>query len=113
MTGSTSYIPDIGGNQVDGYTLTLGYVQSSWLGVKFVSAAGNSDFLVLQINDFYSTNSNPLFTGHKITYTDCFINGAGVVNTDTITTKDISAYSFSNQKAYSLTMKRFSGSNSG
>lgn len=115
MTGSTSYIPDAGGPQQTGYKLTLGFIGKSWLGVKFVNSGSSSDFLVLQISDFYTSNGNALNTGHQVSYLDynlpATINAS--LNADTITTNDISSYSYSLTKTYSLQITRYTGSNSG
>lgn len=115
MSGSKSYLPDSGGASQLGYVLTLGYAGESWLGVQFVNSGANNDFLVLQISDFFSSNGNSLNTGHQVSYLD--YNSAAAVNSslnaDSITTYDISSYSFSLTKSYSLQITRYTGSNSG
>jgi hypothetical protein len=112
MTGSVSYIPDNGGGTQNGYELTLGYSGSSWLAVEFVAAGLYTDVLVLQIDDFYTNSGNPLFSGHRVTYSDYFKNSNGL-RLDTITTYDVSAYAYSNTMTYSLPITRYIGSNSG
>jgi hypothetical protein len=114
MGGPTTYIPDTGGSSQSGYLLTIGFVGQSWLGVQFVNPGGNSDFLALQISDFYTSNGNSLNTGHQVSFQD--FNSASLstsLNADTITTYDVSTYGYSSTKSYSLQIKRYAGSNSG
>ena len=113
MGGAITYNADTGGVQ-SGYKLTIGYMGSSWLGVQFVNPGGSSDFLALQISDFYTTNGNPLNTGHQVTYAD--YNSASINSSlvaDSITTFDTSSYTYSLTKTYNLQIKRYTGSNSG
>jgi hypothetical protein len=113
MGGAVTYNPDTGGVQ-SGYRLTIGYMGASWLGVQFANPGGNSDFLALQISDFYTTNGNPLNTGHQVSYADynsASLNSSLVL--DSITTFDTSSYTYSLTKTYNLQIIRFAGSNSG
>jgi hypothetical protein len=113
MLGAVRYSPDSGGQQ-SGYSLTLGYVGLAWLGVQFVNTGGNSDFLVLQASDFYTTDGNSLNSGHQVTYSDYYsVSKASELNTDTITTYDASSYTYSQTRTYSLQIKRYAGSNNG
>lgn len=113
MLGSTKYSPDSGGQQ-NGYSLTLGYVGMAWLGVQFVNTGGNSDFLVLEASDFYTSDGTELNTGHQVKYTDYYsVSKASGLNADTITTYDASSYTYTQTKTYNLQIKRYAGSNNG
>ena len=72
---------------------------------------GRSDVLIMQINDFYTPNSNPLFSGHQITVTDYYKNSQGL-HLDTNVDKDISTFGYSNQRKYTLDIIRYQGDNS-
>jgi hypothetical protein len=113
MSGSAPYIPDAGGSSQTGYTLTIGYVGQSWLGVEFVNSGANSDFIVLKISDFFTNNGNSLNTGHQVTYADYYESTPGTLSVDTTTTYDISSYAYSSTKSYSLQITRYIGSNGG
>lgn len=54
-----------------------------------------SDVLVLEIDDFYTRNTNPLFAGHQITVSDYYKDSTGL-HADVNDDNDISAFSFSN-----------------
>lgn len=113
MLGSTRYSPDSGGQQ-NGYILNLGYVGLTWLGVQFVNSGGNSDFVVLQASDFYTTDGSALNTGHQVTFSDYYsVSRSSGLTADSITTYDASSYTYSQTKAYSLQIKRYVGSNNG
>lgn len=113
MLGSTNYSPDSGGQQ-SGYILNLGYVGLTWLGVQFVNTGGNSDFVVLQASDFYTTDGSALNTGHQVTYSDYYsVSRSSGLTADSITTYDASSYTYSQTKSYSLQIKRYVGSNNG
>lgn len=103
MKGPTVYTPDLGGI-ANGYTLQLGFSKKSWLGVEFVGAI-KSDVLVMQIDDFYTPNSNPLFAGHQITVTDYYSNLEGL-HRDSPTHNDISSRGYSNNTNYSFELTR-------
>ena len=64
MTGSTSYSPDRGGSLQTGYKLKIGYSNKQWLGVQFVTGNNKNDVIIMELDDFYTTGSNSLFTGH-------------------------------------------------
>jgi hypothetical protein len=113
MLGTTRYSPDSGGQQ-NGYILNLGYVGLTWLGVQFVTTGGNSDFVVLQASDFYTTDGSALNTGHQVTFSDYYsVSRNSELTADSITTFDASSYAYSQTKSYSLQIKRYVGSNNG
>lgn len=47
----------------------------------------------MQIDDFYTTGSTSLFTGHEVTFAD-YYETDGTLNVDQSIEKDISAYSY-------------------
>lgn len=65
---------------------------------------------MLKISDFY-TNNGALFNGHLVSYVDYFSTQG--LNSDTITTYDISSYTYSSTKSYNLQITRYLGSNNG
>ena len=112
MTGGTTYIPDAGGATQNGYIINLGYTGASWIAAQLKTSSGNTDVLVVQIDDFYSTSSNGQNSGHIVTYKDYFKNSSGL-NLDTITGFDVSSYIYSTKMSYTLPITRNTGSNSG
>ena len=110
MNGLLNYVPDAGGAQQSGYNLTIGFSSFSWLGVLFVTSSIKQDFLAVEINDFYSDNGGT-FKGHLVSYKDYFLSDS-VLKEDTITTFDISSFTYSNTKSYSLNIVRNLQSNS-
>ena len=112
LSGGTTYIPDAGSTTEAGYTINLGYVGSSWIAAELITPSGNTDVLVVSIDDFYTTSSNGQNSGHIVTYRDYFKNASGL-QPDTITTYDVSSYTYSNTMTYQLPITRSLGSNSG
>lgn len=55
LAGSTTYTADAGGTQA-GYIINLGYCGSSWIAAELITPAGNTDVLVVTIDDFYSAS---------------------------------------------------------
>lgn len=68
--------------------------------------------MIVQIDDFYSINSNALRTGHSITVDDYYRTGNSL-NIDQQTQYDISTYKYVAVKQYYIDIIRFRGSNSG
>jgi hypothetical protein len=112
LAGSASFIPDAGGSEQSGYVINLGYSGGSWIAAELFTIAGNTDLLVVQIDDFFSTSSNAAVSGHLVTYGDYFKNSSGV-QSDINNQYDISSYVYSNTKTYSLPITRNLNSNSG
>jgi len=77
MTGATTFNPDSGGQTLNGYELTIGYLGYSWIAVEFVGSL-KSDVLVVTQNDFYTGNVNPLLSGHQVLVKDYFKNSTGL-----------------------------------
>ena len=69
--------------------------------------------MALKISNFYTNNGNSLNTGHQVTYSDYYKAPAGSLSSDTITTYDVSSYSYSLSMTYSLQITRYEGANSG
>ena len=110
LSGGSNYSPDAGGATQSGYTINLGYTGASWIAAELITPSGNTDVLVVTIDDFYSTSSNN--SGHIVTYKDYFRNTSGL-QLDTVTTFDVSSYTYSNQMTYQLPITRNLASNSG
>jgi hypothetical protein len=111
MLGQTTYNPDSGAATLKGYKLKIGYTGHSWIAVEFYDNV-RSDILVVTADDFY-TKMNEQFSGHQILMTDYNYNASAGLTKDKNTTNDISAFNYSNQKAFELTMTRFLGSMGG
>ncbi len=111
MIGNTTYNPDLGGSAVNGYLLKIGYTGHSWLAVEFPDTAKN-DVLVVTANDFY-TKLNDQFSGHQVLVNDYYYTSTDGLKTDQNTTKDISSFNYTNEKAFYLTVTRYFGSNGG
>ena len=111
MLGQTTYNPDTGAATLKGYKLRIGYTGHSWIAVEFPDSP-RSDVLVVTANDFYS-RTNEQFSGHQVLMTDYNYNSSLGLVLDKNTTNDISAFNYSNEKAYTLTMTRFLGSMGG
>ena len=111
MIGNTTYNPDLGSSTVDGYLLRIGYTGHSWLAVEFQDTAKN-DVLVVTANDFY-TKLNDQFSGHQVIVNDYYYTSTDGLKTDQNTTKDISSFNYTNEKAFYLTVTRYFGSNGG
>ena len=112
LAGTTTFIPDAGGSQQSGYTINLGYTGASWIAAELHAITGNTDLLVVQLDDFYSTSSNAAVSGHLVSYGDYFKNASGV-QSDVNNQYDISSYAYSNTKSYALPITRNLNSNSG
>ena len=112
LTGGTTYTPDAGGAIQNGYTINLGYTGSSWIAAELITPSGNTDVLVVTIDDFYSSTANNLNNGHIVTYKDYFRNASGL-QLDTVTTYDVSSYSYSTKMQYQLPIIRNLLSNGG
>ena len=112
MTGGTTYTPDAGGATQNGYTINLGYTGASWIAAELITPSGNTDVLVVTIDDFYSSSNNGQNQGHIVSYKDYFKNASGL-QLDTVTTYDVSSYSYSSKMTYSLPITRNLASNSG
>jgi hypothetical protein len=111
LAGSTTYTADAGGTQ-SGYIINLGYCGSSWIAAELITPAGNTDVLVVTIDDFYSASNDGSVEGHIVTYKDYFRNDSGL-QLDTITTTDVSSYNYARTMVYSLPITRSLSSNSG
>lgn len=68
LGGLTSYTPNSGISLVNGYTLTLGFMNHEWMAVEIKGTT--SDIIVVQQNPFYTANSNDSFSGHIVTIGD-------------------------------------------
>jgi len=77
MNGLINYIPDVGGAQQPGYNLRVGFTSYSWIGVLFQTSSLKQDFIVIQINDFYTDNGGS-FKGHLVSYTDYYLTNGGL-----------------------------------
>ena len=77
-----------------------------------ITPSGNTDVLVVTIDDFFSTSTNGLDSGHMVKYKDYFKNSSGL-QLDTVIGSDVSSYAYSNIKTYSLPITRSLSSNNG
>lgn len=110
LAGGTTFMPDAGGVTQSGYTINLGFTGCSWIAAELITPAGNTDVLVVTIDDFYSTSTDGSVSGHQVSYKDYFRNASGL-QLDTITLYDVSSYSYKNTMIYSLPITRTLNSN--
>ena len=67
---------------------------------------------MIELNDFYTTSTNPLRTGHQVSVTD-YYRTSDSLNYDQNTAYDISTYNYVETKNYYIDLIRYEGSNSG
>lgn len=112
LAGTTTFMPDAGGSAQSGYTINLGFTGLSWIAAELVTPAGNTDVLVVTIDDFYSRSLDGSASGHLVTYKDYNRDASGL-KLDSITQYDVSSYAYTSKMTYSLPITRTLSSNSG
>lgn len=111
ITGTTPYISDTG-NSLTGYSLSVGFDHYSWLGIKFATS-GNNDVLIIKRDSSFTGNAQG--GGYKVSVEDYYVpqGNPDRLNSDTMTSKDVTMNSYPMTNAFTLTFTRSVSGNSG